>query len=394
VAHQQTKKGGKRSAEKNRLKSPTPALLWGQASQALSYECRAGGWRGWRAGEVVVLGPFSHHCNETHPNSKVVVVPTKPVIPMSNLRNKKELPEIDINLPERLKRHSKLFSAPEQLKNKEHRNGSADCYCAPTGFAYHALNFTQSVCMKKGKVEIEQTEVKSDFSVDKTKPQRRPHFYSEKSKKPVINCPAPFLNQIPWDPNVYLLANATELPSKRQDLFFTLFDEEHYQEICKPYLTEPQSWDDSIHPFYREPDSQGELSLWTKGTYGVPVQDPVPCHPARYSKLPIYSCTEKNWMVPVLKGPFQPHAIMNYLKAKLEPFYSEGKGWIICPVCTVFTSGEEYRIVYYSRTEFKAHYKKEGTAYQGYAIGYNTRMYEATQIYALASGYDCKGIVD
>jgi hypothetical protein len=47
-----------------------------------------------------VLGQFGHHYNETHPNSKVVVVPTKPVIPMSNLKNNEEIPEVDVNLPE------------------------------------------------------------------------------------------------------------------------------------------------------------------------------------------------------------------------------------------------------------------------------------------------------
>jgi hypothetical protein len=80
----------------------------------------------------VVLGQFTHHCNEIHPSSRAVVVPTRPVLPMSNLKNKDKLPEVDENLPEKLKRHSKLFSAPEQLKNKEHINGGADCHCAPT----------------------------------------------------------------------------------------------------------------------------------------------------------------------------------------------------------------------------------------------------------------------
>jgi hypothetical protein len=65
----------------------------------------------------------------------------------------------------------------------------------------------------------------------------------------------------------------------------------------------------------------------------------------------------------------------------------------------VFASGDEYRIVYYTRTEFKAHYEKrhqhfEGTAYQGFGTGYNTRMYEATLIYTLASAYDCKSLAD
>jgi hypothetical protein len=219
-----------------------------------------------KGNKVVVLGRFLHHSDEIHPGSKAVVVPTKPVLPMSNLRNKDELPEVDEALPERLKRHSKLFSAPEQLRNKEHRNNGTDCHCAPTAFDYHALNFTQSVCMKKDKVEIEKTELKTEFSADKTEPHRRPHLYSEKSRKPVLLCPVPFLNQIPWEPKVYLPVNATEPPSKRQDLFYALFDEKRYKEAIKPYLSEPQTWDDSIHPFYKEPDSQDELSLWTKGT--------------------------------------------------------------------------------------------------------------------------------
>jgi hypothetical protein len=168
---------------------------------------------------IVVLGHFGHHCNEAHPNSKAVVVPTKLVIPMSSLRNKKEIPEIDVSLPEKLKKHEKLFSTPEQLKNKEHRNSGADSYCAPTGFAYHALNFSQSVCMKKGKLKKEETEIKSEFSVNKTEPHRRPHVYSDKSKRPVMICPVPFLNQTAWDPKVYLPANAMEPPSKRLDLF-------------------------------------------------------------------------------------------------------------------------------------------------------------------------------
>jgi hypothetical protein len=119
--------------------------------------------------------------------------------------------------------------------------------------------------MKKGKVEIEKTELKTEFSVYKTEPHWRPHLYSEKSRKPVLLCPVPFLNQIPWEPKVYLPANATEPPSKRQDLFYALFDEKRYREAIKPYLSEPQTWDDSIHPFYKEPDCQDELSLWTKG---------------------------------------------------------------------------------------------------------------------------------
>jgi hypothetical protein len=86
-----------------------------------------------KGNKIVVLGRFAHHCNKIHPGSRVVVVPYKPVLPMSNFRNKHEIPKVDVNLPERLKRHSKLFSAPEQLKNKEHRNGAPTATAPPPG---------------------------------------------------------------------------------------------------------------------------------------------------------------------------------------------------------------------------------------------------------------------
>jgi hypothetical protein len=73
--------------------------------------------------------------------------------------------------------------------------------------------------------------LKSEFSTDMTEPHRRPHLFSKKSKRPVLVCPIPFPNQVPWDPKVYLPANATEPPSKKQDLFYVLFDEEPYREI-------------------------------------------------------------------------------------------------------------------------------------------------------------------
>jgi hypothetical protein len=72
--------------------------------------------------------------NET----KAVMVPTKPVIPMSTLENKSEIPEINARLAEKLKKLEKLFSEPDQLNNKEHCNDGMDRACAPTHFAYHA----------------------------------------------------------------------------------------------------------------------------------------------------------------------------------------------------------------------------------------------------------------
>jgi hypothetical protein len=180
--------------------------------------------------------------------------------------------------------------------------------------------------------------------------------------------------------------------SKRMLLFNTLFSSEKLKSIEEPYEREiyfSYIRDSAHHPFYREPYDEDELSLWTRNTTGVDALYSImlPCHPTRFTHLHVFSCTTKDWLVPVISDHIKADTLAKYLAAKLEPFYAEGKGDIICPVCITYIRGETFWPMRYSRGEFMTHFERmhqelEGTAYLGFATGYGSRMYEAKTIYA------------
>jgi hypothetical protein len=56
----------------------------------------------------------------------------------------------------------------------------------------------------------------------------------------------------------------------------------------------------------------------------------------------VFSCTTKDWLVPVVKDHIKANTLAKYLAIKLEPFYAEGKGEIVCPVCISYIRGETF----------------------------------------------------
>jgi hypothetical protein len=175
-------------------------------------------------------------------------------------------------------------------------------------------------------------------------------------------------------------------------LFNTLFSSKRLKSIEEPYEREiylAYIRDSAHHPLYREPYDEDELLLWTRNTTGIDAlySRMLPCHPTRFTHLHVFSCTTKDWLVPVISDHIKANTLAKYLAAKLEPLYAEGKGDIICPVCITYNRGETFWPIRYSRGEFMTHFERmhqelEGTAYLGFATGYGTRMYEAKTIYA------------
>jgi hypothetical protein len=180
--------------------------------------------------------------------------------------------------------------------------------------------------------------------------------------------------------------------TKRMILFNTLFSSERIRDIEEPYAkTEEFAFfkDGNLHPFYREPYEDDELTLWTRNTSGIEVLHSVllPCHPTRFTHLHVFSCTTKDWLVPVIKERIKANTMAHYLAAKLRPFYAEGRGEIVCPVCISYIIAERFWPVRFTRREFVAHFEEvhqafEGSAYLGFATGYGTSMYEVQIIYS------------
>jgi hypothetical protein len=135
--------------------------------------------------------------------------------------------------------------------------------------------------------------------------------------------------------------------SKRMLLLNTLFSSEKLRSIEEPYEREiyfSYIRDSAHHPFYREPYDEDELSLWTRNTTSIDTLHSrmLPCHPTRFTHLHVFSCTSKDWLVPVISDHIKANTLAKYLSAKLEPFYAEGKGDIICPVCITYIRGETF----------------------------------------------------
>jgi hypothetical protein len=130
-------------------------------------------------------------------------------------------------------------------------------------------------------------------------------------------------------------------------LFNTLFSSKILKSIEEPYEREKYFAyirDSAHHPFYREPYDKDELSLWTRGFHRIDelYSELLPCHPTRFTHLRVFSCTTEDWLVPVISNHIEANSMAKYLAAKLEPFYAEGKGDIICSVCITYIRGETF----------------------------------------------------
>jgi hypothetical protein len=151
-------------------------------------------------------------------------------------------------------------------------------------------------------------------------------------------------------------------------LFNTLFSNKRIRNIEEPYAkTEDFAFfrDGALHPFYREPYEDDELTLWTRNTSGIKVLHNVliPRHPTRFTHLHVFSFTTKDWLVPVIKERIKAN-MAHYLAAKLRPFYTEGKGEIVCPVCISYLIAERFWPVRFTRSEFIAHFEEMHQAFE------------------------------
>jgi hypothetical protein len=117
-------------------------------------------------------------------------------------------------------------------------------------------------------------------------------------------------------------ATARNPCTKRMLLFNTLFSCEKVRKIEKPYLMVCCNWDETTHPFYREPCEDDKLSIWTRDTDGIEIlhRALLPRHPTGFTNLHMYSCTTKVWLVPVIKNNTKANALADYLAMKLQPF--------------------------------------------------------------------------
>jgi hypothetical protein len=343
-------------------------------------------------GSIIVLAKTRHHCDLNHKESSNTVVPSGPVLHLSDPTNQDEVWKVNNSTPANLRRHRDLFLPITNDDNKEHRGQGKLCHCFPNTFAYKQINAVSDVCLKKeyttGKGEI----IPFDNMEEKYAPNKRPYLYSASSNKPTLMVPSPFLLNFAWAPKPYLPTNSQEPPSTRLALFYTLYSSDQYREQKKPFMEDPINWTSTNHPMFGEPESFDELWQWSKDLYGVETLPRVllPRHPCRDAKIRIYSCTSSDFTVPVISGGYQAETLIeSYIENRLFPFFAEGAGEIICPVCLFNISGSACKACTYSRSKFvehfiQCHHRNLVTAGLAFSTSYNSRMFEALVIYLLS----------
>lgn len=314
--------------------------------------------------------------------------------PRTNYANTNEILTPNSELPEFLLHQEKIFEAPVIISNREHRAQGDECICSPTALDYHQAIFTDSICLKHNLVDQSNCHVETaleDFSFFSPNPNRC-FQYSLKSRRPVLQVSLPFLQSYKWPNKPYLPACSDESPSNlKTKFFYSLFDAKSYKESRVPYLTTPENWDMSNHPFFAEPEKHDELYLHTKPLYGSEslLRTLFPQHPGRSGEIRLYILAGADFKVPTLLGATKEYEIDEVLKKALEPFWKFARGEILCPICLITISGNKIEPKCYSRMQFISHFRKihhRNIPVVGLAFGtgYHQRLYQAMCVYFLA----------
>jgi hypothetical protein len=354
-------------------------------------------------GQLVVMQQGSHHAEQCTLQSTKLIHEYGLTTPVSDITECSELPRVSSELPDSWLHNPNIFYKPRSTVNLEHRGRDTECYCPPTTGDYVQSNVISTMCFKREYCE------KSDHVVQFE--QREEHFlpnsgrvyvWSVKSRRAVVQVPSPFLLSWRWQPKPYMAANAQEASNTwRMKLFYALASSQANREINEPFMQEPGQWDSSMHPTWQEPSRQDELSNWSRPLYGSESLNRVLFvqHPARSSEIKVYAAMSRSFEVPVLLNNEQPEAVESFLKIKLRPFYSQGFGKVICPICIFSISEERPTPSAYSRVQFINHFVKEHhrnlhVLGLGFATQYHCRLHQALILYHFCVAHNTEDQVD
>jgi hypothetical protein len=210
--------------------------------------------------EIVVLAKTKHHENFNRKRTVATVVPSNPIIALSSLMYPTGLPEISVDVPDYLRRHSELFNKPELLVDGTHAGAGRHCHCSPTALGFHMPGFIKDICLKRNLFTASDCIVPVDFSYSRVQPNRRTHIYDEATQTYIVCVPQPWFISWAWPYKPYRPMHSQALQtSPAIDLTYSLYSADSYVEHRKPFLKTPENWTPKEHPFFEEPGENDEL---------------------------------------------------------------------------------------------------------------------------------------
>jgi hypothetical protein len=145
-------------------------------------------------------------------------------------------------------------------------------------------------------------------------------------------------------------------------LYYTLYNSQRFREIGKTYLQEPDRWSFLEHPTFREPDHSSELGAVCANMYGVETLQRVGLcsHPLAEPKVNLYlAVSPDDKRVPVyVTDRNRPLKLDVVIADILRPWYEQGHGRILCPVCLVQTDpAKGSQLMFLTRSDFIGHWE-------------------------------------
>ena len=341
--------------------------------------------------EIVVGGVNLHHSSRLRDSGKQPLHASSPWHPRSDFEDRMETQRISRHMHTTIRRNL-LLTQDKSITEGEHLANRGCCMCPPTVMGTQFPQQPPLVCDKRK--YLKKNFAKPGLRVeDKTlQPNPSYHFiFSEATGKRQLAVPQHFLFSGSHNGIIYQPAMAMEKCEVKNDLFYSLFNEQNSAEVYEAYMKDPREWQISDHPQWSEPTEDQELWQWSRGLYGAETLHRIlpAAHPARLQEICLYSLTNRvSYLVPCLTGPHRPGAMEISLGRLLRPFIKKGYGQIMCPIC-LFEIRDKVAIpLFFSRSAFLNHYedkhhKDVGIVGLHFPTQLGSRQLEAHVIYSM-----------
>ena len=315
---------------------------------------------------------FRSSCPATLPCEKLLVRkqlahPVRPTLIVDSLESP-TLPEPSENMTDNLRNNPWLFLKPKVIRCSNHRLSEAECSCISMGLMgqFHRPSVLPDVCIKNQFLSPQEFAVEPRISSQTLENPSRFYLSIPTRQDLVLAVPTPFPISGPWMSKPYEPAMAFTHPSDQLKLFYALYDSQRFREIGKTYLKEPILWSSEEHPTFGEPCITGELSKVCSNLYGVETLQRVGLcsHPCAEPNIYLYiAVSPSDKKVPIfVTDRRRPLRLDVVIADVIRPWYEQGQGKILCPVCLVQTDPEQGpKLVFLTRSDYIAHWEMSHT---------------------------------
>jgi hypothetical protein len=302
-----------------------------------------------------------------------------------------DLPVPNYNMARTLHFNPNFFLKPLFPKAKHHDAAGALCHCISITIhnTTHRAVCIPDTCIKKAHLAPEAFDMTPNPTINRlAENPSRCFIYDAANDQHVLQVPQPFLISPRWQGKPYLPSLAKEDSPNYLELHFSILRPSIFTKLAELYVAGPETWNSTNHPIFNEPHRDDELARCSSTLYGVESLFRISLiqHPAKLAQFPLYvACNPDTFIIPILNTTIaNKFAVDDFLQQHLRPFYADGSGSILCPICIINTS--TWSPVVLDKNNFIIHYRNRHfnfsiTTGLSSPTAYHARQYQTDLLY-------------